>query len=200
MPKSELAKYINDVKKKGHQDHHIRHHLKTHGYPEHLIENAFKELEKKYDFALYIMIFFISVFVIIIAYLGISTILKFTSSQSSVDYCENTSIFIRKYNDQEIICNSFDEKYKIDFLVFNNGTDEINKISFNVIGEKKKFKFVDDTPELFSDTGYVKSYEYDISKGGNIENIQLTPVIKNKRDRYCKNQMIEITDFNSCQS
>ena len=198
MPKSDLAKYIEEVKKKGHPDHHIKHHLRSHGYPDHIIENAFKELEKKYDIALYVMIFFVGLFVLLLLFLGISSLAKLDLFGPRMDYCGNTSIFIRKYNEQEIICNAYDDKLKIDFLIFNIGADDISKVSFNVIGEKKKFKFSDETPELVFDTGYVKSYEYDKTKGGEIKSIQITPSIKDKKERLCKSKMIEITDFSQC--
>jgi hypothetical protein len=195
MANKELINYIKEVKKTGHPDHVIKGHLLKHGYPEHIIDEAFESLNKKYDVAFYVMVGFIGILVILLGYYIFTSFAKLSNVGPDAS-CQNVSLVVRKYNDQEILCNKIGDSLKVSFLLFNEGSVKIDKVGFEYKIAGGSSKEVDETSDLGSDSGYIKAYDHDIVKSGELQKITITPIIKNKK--YFSDRTVEIIDFSPC--
>jgi hypothetical protein len=188
MARKELVDYIKEVKSQGHDDEVIVDHLKNHGYPEEIIDEAFQELNKKFDIAFFIMIVLVVTgFVLILGlvFLGLRNKLNLGEPDP---LCDDVSIAIYEYQDKGIFCNKLEEKLKIQIPLENTGKQEIHALEIKAYGKKNTYKETNENLGFAQSDIFPRVFDYSL-ENGELEKIEIIPIIKKEERKItCKNK------------
>ncbi|MBD3202745.1 hypothetical protein GF327_00490 [Candidatus Woesearchaeota archaeon] len=196
MVKEELIKYIKEVKKQGHKDEAIIVHLKNHGYPEEIIDEAFEKLNKKFDILFVIMLLLISIGIFLILGIVFIGLKENIFSSKPNPLCEDVSVEVYEFQDKGIICHELDKNINIQIPLENSGEKKIDELEFMIIGDNNIIKDSKPNLDLLSGDIFPKVINYD-KNNGKLNKISIVPKIKeNDRLIQCKQKSLEITSFN----
>lgn len=193
---TELADYIKQVKKDGYKDEHIVHHLKKNGYSDEDINDAFKVLNKKFDFVFILMTGIFALLVVtVIAIIGINVFAGINQAKANSP-CKTGGIEIYNIGTQPSLCISPD---KIMVMVRNNGTANITRIDYKVIGSKKTISETQDGLNLVKGDVFPQVITYTKEIGGDFKSISITPHIAvGKKQKVCKEIALTISEAREC--
>ncbi|MBN1502139.1 hypothetical protein JW930_01225 [Candidatus Woesearchaeota archaeon] len=195
MADNELLGYIKRVKKMGHNDQTIVEHLKKHGYPEHIIDDAFNQLNKKLDLLFIIMIGLVSVLVILGGIFLFSKI-KSMNLFAPNPICLETNISIYQIDTQSSAC-IFADSSRIQLMIENTGQKDIEKLDFIIAGTKTKMHDALIDLQIKPTDVFPKVINYNPDEYGDFKSITIKPFVKDN-DKLISCQAIEIKELRKC--
>lgn len=200
MVNPQLLDYIKSVKKQGHSHENIKSHLKKHGYPQNIIDDAFnhphlkeKKKSSKNKLVLYIAMTVLAIILFVLGlmlYKTLDTSIENTFNKDS--NCENISLVIHEMNGEKVLC-VFPDNSMFQVFLKNQGTQKINSVEIIISSENAE---TNDTPQVNLAPGdvlpYIKQHE-----NGQISKVTITPIIVKEDKSFICSSIIS-TEIKTC--
>ncbi|MBN2422634.1 hypothetical protein JXB41_05375 [Candidatus Woesearchaeota archaeon] len=197
MVNKKLVEYIRDVKTKGYKDEAIITHLKKHGYPEHIIDDAFESLNSKFNKIYIAMVVLISIAVLLIIgiiFIGLKDRIRIFQPNP---VCSDVEISLYEYRDKSIFCNIVGNEMKIQVPVENSGQIDISEMRIQIKGKEKKSNDIDEKIVIKSGDIFPKLISYSPDENGELDSISFIPIVyRDNKKITCKNKALIIEEFN----